>query len=243
MQSNLPPLSYEEMSETEIIQAYAFELPDTPWRRNWNERYKEGRPPESGGERIVNGVDLFVFFNPLSGYVCHAYCEDILRRGGDEWDESYKPLSVKEKLSDIHLMLGYGFYPVREPQDFDVVVYGKVSQNGEALSFMRGHSGLYKDGKVISKDFLSLHVYKHPVEESAAYSSHVMYFRHKTHPDPRDYPLPAPIGTVHFVDEDGIAMPVRSLRFYVGASLLFACGAYWSWFTFFIASKIIGKLF
>jgi hypothetical protein len=66
---------------------------------------------------------------------------------------------------------------------------------------------MHKDGLVISKDILSVHVYKHKVEESAAYSSHVMYFRHQTHPNPRDFSLPAPIGDMSFKDVDGIAMP------------------------------------
>jgi hypothetical protein len=119
-------------------------------------------------------------------------------------------------------MLASGFYPVREPEDFDVVVYGDVVKKGDTLSFSKGHSGLYKDGKVISKDLLSKHVYKHPLEESAAYSSHVMYFRHKTHPDPRDYPLPEATWHMYFVDVDGVAMPVISPRFYAAIGFMIA---------------------
>jgi hypothetical protein len=226
-QLKAPQLPHEQMSETEIIQTYALKLPDTPWRQAWNQAYeKDGTALESGGDRIVDGRVLYIYPHTLSLWDCQTYCFEILRRGGDLTEQSSRvsPVHQEEEpqghSSILKMLLSMGFYPVREPKDFDVVMYFNILARGGDLSLDWGHWGLYKDGKVISKDLLSRHVYKHLVEESAANCSHVMYFRHKTHPDPRDYPLPANIGPVYFIDVDGIAMPA------INPSLYWKIGAY-----------------
>ena len=253
--AGLPQIPYNTLSTQAIFDMYAIELPDTPWRRAWNESYAvydalrnelmderialsrehgtespnyeaaklaleeqaEKRMDEwrqnyasleSGGERIFDGNEIAQQLG--LGWIlmdCHTYCFEILRRGAGAGTGHVHYMDVNAG-GIIGSLLMEGFYPVREPKDFDVVVYGSPVERDGIFIFEDGHYGMYKDGAVVSKDILSNHVYKHPVEESAAYSSHVMYFRHKTHPDPRAFPLPASAGDLSFRDVDGIATPV-----------------------------------
>lgn len=260
--ANLAKVPIQQLTDHEIVTTYAISLPDTAWRRSWNEsdsarsrirKYlkkmegqylrerrssyvkKDGAVDrealgklvsefqrqnqhqiedwkrnfvslESGGQRIVDGDSILKarisFWDLLD---CKTYCFEILRRGADR--QVVAPADIKSKGLP-GAMISLGFHPVRDPQDFDVVVYGNLHEENGLLVFGGGHYGMLKDGLVVSKDITSNHVYKHPVEESAAYTTHVMYFRHMTHPDPRDFPLPAPMGSLQFQDVGGIATPI-----------------------------------
>ena len=176
-------------------------------KREFQKRYQEWErnfaPLESGGEIFFSGDQIVRDLGHKWAWLpCNDYCFRYLLRD---------PAANTHSTEAVPNLIARGYFPVKTPKDFDVVAYGTPQETETGSVLDVEHWGMFKDGKVISKDIMSSHVYKHPVEEAAGISTHVMFFRNFAGSLPSERPLPeAPIG-YHCEDVEGIAVLKRDI--------------------------------